>query len=84
MERRVERILSRQPTLEGAGVRLKRVFGSYEVPAMDPFLLLDHFGSNNPMITSKDFLGTLTEESKQLLTCGTAKSSTVTALATAA
>jgi redox-sensitive bicupin YhaK (pirin superfamily) len=48
IERKVERVLKSQPTIEGAGVRLKRVFGYYEVPAMDPFLLLDHFGSDNP------------------------------------
>ncbi len=48
MERQVERILTSQLTLEGAGVRLKRIFGSYEVPLLDPFLLLDHFGSDNP------------------------------------
>ena len=34
--------------MEGAGVRLKRVFGHPEVPLVDPFLLLDHFGSSNP------------------------------------
>lgn len=34
--------------MEGAGVRLKRVFGYNEVELMDPFLLLDHFGSDNP------------------------------------
>jgi len=37
MERKVERVLKSQPTIEGAGVRLKRVFGYYEVPAMDSF-----------------------------------------------
>lgn len=37
-----------RPTLEGAGVLLKRVFGNAEVPLFDPFLLLDHFGSANP------------------------------------
>jgi len=37
-----------KPTLEGAGVHLKRAFGYNEVPMLDPFLLLDHFGSNNP------------------------------------
>ncbi|MFW9920444.1 MAG: pirin family protein [Candidatus Thorarchaeota archaeon] len=35
-------------TQDGAGVSLKRVFGYYEVREMDPFLLLDFFGSNNP------------------------------------
>jgi redox-sensitive bicupin YhaK (pirin superfamily) len=34
--------------MEGAGVRLKRVFGYSETELMDPFLLLDHFGSDNP------------------------------------
>jgi hypothetical protein len=28
MERKVEKILERQPTIEGAGVRLKRVLGN--------------------------------------------------------
>ncbi len=36
------------PTLEGAGVRLRRSFSNAEVPLFDPFLLLDRFGSNNP------------------------------------
>ncbi|MGB4572011.1 MAG: pirin family protein [Rectinemataceae bacterium] len=36
------------PTEEGAGVRLKRVFGYRERGAFDPFLMLDHFGSDNP------------------------------------
>jgi redox-sensitive bicupin YhaK (pirin superfamily) len=34
--------------MEGAGVRLHRVFGNLEVPRLDPFLLLDDFGSDNP------------------------------------
>jgi len=36
------------PTLEGAGVRLRRSFSNREVPLFDPFLLLDRFGSANP------------------------------------
>ncbi len=36
------------PTLEGAGVRLRRSFSNAEVPLFDPFLLLDRFGSSNP------------------------------------
>ncbi len=55
MERKVERILQSQLTIEGAGVRLKRVFGYFEVPALDPFLLLDHFGSDNPNDYVKGF-----------------------------
>lgn len=31
------------PTTEGAGVSLKRVFGYFEAPLFDPFLLLDDF-----------------------------------------
>jgi redox-sensitive bicupin YhaK (pirin superfamily) len=42
------KILKSQATLEGAGVRLKRAFGYYEVPLLDPFLLLDDFHSSNP------------------------------------
>ena len=48
MKRMVKQILMSRATLEGAGVRLKRVFGYNEVPLFDPFLLLDHFGSENP------------------------------------
>jgi len=40
-------ILKSKPTIEGAGVKLKRVFGYPEVPLLDPFLLLDDFGSDN-------------------------------------
>ncbi len=46
--RKIKLSLKSRPTLEGAGVRLKRVFGHDEVPLLDPFLLLDHFGSDNP------------------------------------
>ncbi len=46
------KVFGSKPTVEGAGVNLKRVFGYYEVPAFDPFLLLDHFGSDDP----KDYL----------------------------
>lgn len=34
--------------IEGAGVRLRRLFGHSEVPRLDPFLLLDHFRSSDP------------------------------------
>ena len=36
------------PTLEGAGVHLKRACGPAEAPLLDPFLLLDDFHSRNP------------------------------------
>ncbi len=44
--RSVHEVFDGKPTLEGAGVRLHRVFGSSEVPLFDPFLLLDDFGSS--------------------------------------
>jgi redox-sensitive bicupin YhaK (pirin superfamily) len=46
--RKIDQILKSKPTIEGAGVRLQRVFGYNEVPVFDPFLLLDDFHSNNP------------------------------------
>lgn len=46
--RRIKSITKSRPTIEGAGVHLKRVFGYHEIPKLDPFLLLDHFGTNNP------------------------------------
>jgi redox-sensitive bicupin YhaK (pirin superfamily) len=46
--RKIKKILRNKPTIEGAGVHLKRAFGSYQVPMLDPFLLLDDFHSNNP------------------------------------
>jgi redox-sensitive bicupin YhaK (pirin superfamily) len=46
--RGIKTVFKSKPTMEGAGVRLKRVFGYNETDLMDPFLLLDHFGSDNP------------------------------------
>jgi redox-sensitive bicupin YhaK (pirin superfamily) len=37
-----------QPTVEGAGVHLRRAFGFQEVPQLDPFLLLDDFRGEDP------------------------------------
>jgi len=48
LERRVQKILERRSTLEGAGVKLKRVLGNDDKSTLDPFLLLDHFGSDKP------------------------------------
>jgi redox-sensitive bicupin YhaK (pirin superfamily) len=53
--RRIKKVIKSKPTLEGAGVHLKRAFGFSEVPALDPFLLLDDFRSNNPMHYLKGF-----------------------------
>ena len=46
--RRIVKVLRAKPTLEGAGVHLKRVFGWEHAPQLDPFLLLDEFHSNRP------------------------------------
>lgn len=45
--RTITTTLRRIPTVEGAGVRLQRVFGAAD-PRFDPFLLLDDFGSDDP------------------------------------
>ena len=55
MKRKITHIIKSKPTLEGAGVKLERVFGYHEVPNFDPFLLLDHFGSENPEDYIKGF-----------------------------
>lgn len=55
MQRKIKQIFEEKSTLEGAGVRLKRVFGYHQIPLFDPFLLLDHFGSSNPADYIKGF-----------------------------
>lgn len=44
-----------QPTLEGAGVHLHRVFGFGEPAESDPFLLLDDFRNDDPAAYEKGF-----------------------------
>ncbi len=47
--RTVAEVLQSRPTIEGAGVKLMRAFGSPQLaPLFDPFLLLDDFGSSSP------------------------------------
>jgi quercetin 2,3-dioxygenase len=46
--REIERIVEPVMVSEGAGVRLKRTIASHKLDYLDPFLLLDHFGSDNP------------------------------------
>ncbi len=53
--RKIREVLKSRPTIEGAGVSLKRAFGYYEVPKFDPFLLLDDFCSSNPADYIKGF-----------------------------
>jgi redox-sensitive bicupin YhaK (pirin superfamily) len=46
--RKIAKVLKSKPTIEGAGVHLKRAFGYSQVPQFDPFLMLDDFRSGNP------------------------------------
>jgi quercetin 2,3-dioxygenase len=46
--RRVERVLRGMPTSDGAGVRLTRVIGTPQLSELDPFLMLDEFGTDRP------------------------------------
>ena len=46
--RPIKRISQSQPTMEGAGVRLRRAFGFGKTSDFDPFLLLDDFRNENP------------------------------------
>ena len=45
--RKVQRIVEPRSVLEGAGVRLRRSIALPELDCVDPFLLFDHFGSEN-------------------------------------
>jgi redox-sensitive bicupin YhaK (pirin superfamily) len=53
--RKIKRVSKSTPTLEGAGVHLKRAFGYHEVPHFDPFLLLDDFRADEPSMYIKGF-----------------------------
>lgn len=46
--RRISKIFKSRPTVEGAGVHLKRAFGYSQVPQFDPFLMLDDFHTSDP------------------------------------
>ena len=46
--RTIEMVISGILTSDGAGVNLRRIIGSHRLNMLDPFLLLDEFGSNNP------------------------------------
>jgi len=45
---RVVRTLKGMPASDGAGVKLTRVIGSPQLDMLDPFLLLDEFGTDQP------------------------------------
>lgn len=46
--RPVKQIIESRPTMEGAGVKLRRAFGFGRTEDFDPFLLLDDFRNDNP------------------------------------
>jgi redox-sensitive bicupin YhaK (pirin superfamily) len=46
--RPVKRLIKAKPTMEGAGVHLRRAFGFGETGDFDPFLLLDDFRNERP------------------------------------
>src|SRR5215469_15821847 len=46
--RPVKRLIKSKPTLEGAGVHLRRAFGFGNTHEFDPFLLLDDFRNDVP------------------------------------
>ena len=46
--RPVKKVVQSKPTLEGAGVHLRRAFGFGDTREFDPFLLLDDFRNDNP------------------------------------
>lgn len=46
--RPVKRVIQAKPTLEGAGVHLRRAFGFGQTSEFDPFLLLDDFRNDIP------------------------------------
>jgi redox-sensitive bicupin YhaK (pirin superfamily) len=50
--RPIKRLIKAKPTIEGAGVHLKRAFGFGNTSDFDPFLLLDDFRNDRP----EDFL----------------------------
>jgi redox-sensitive bicupin YhaK (pirin superfamily) len=55
MKREIKQIFKGLEVLEGAGVRLRRVFGFHETSLFDPFLLFDDFRSDTPADFQKGF-----------------------------
>ena len=50
---RIQRLVRGRATSDGAGVKLTRVIGGGELPDLDPFLLLDEFGTDR----AEDYIG---------------------------
>ena len=47
-QKTVAKVVRGMPTSDGAGVSLTRIIGQPDLPRLDPFLMLDFFGSDNP------------------------------------
>ncbi len=54
-QRKIRKVMKSKPTIEGAGVHLRRAFGGSEIPEFDPFLLLDDFRPDDPSRYLKGF-----------------------------
>ena len=46
--RKINKVIKGLSTSDGAGVKLTRIIGSPDLNMLDPFLLFDEFGSDNP------------------------------------
>lgn len=55
MQRTIKHIFKGEPVTEGAGVKLRRMFGYHETELFDPFLMLDDFRSDTPAHFLKGF-----------------------------
>jgi redox-sensitive bicupin YhaK (pirin superfamily) len=53
--RKIAAVWKSEPTIEGAGVHLRRAFGNRRTDELDPFLLLDAFHSDKPKDYEKGF-----------------------------
>ena len=59
----VKKIVKALDTSDGAGVKLKRSIGTPEADYIDPFLMLDEFGSEN----KDDYIAGFPPETSQVL-----------------
>ena len=82
--RPVKRVAQSQPTLEGAGVHLRRAFGFGTTSEFDPFLLLDDFRNDRPATISRASRGIRIAGSRRSPTSWRAPSITATASGIAA
>ncbi|MCB1583956.1 MAG: pirin family protein, partial [Xanthomonadales bacterium] len=49
----IDQLIRGQATADGDGVKLTRIIGTHQLSELDPFLLLDHFGSDE----ASDYIG---------------------------